>query len=275
MRRRHLGLSIAALLVLSACGGGDSGVGHPPPDSNAPVLQVRSEGGFVPVEWNFGRGPTYTLTADGSLIYEGPVIEIYPGPLLPNYQVVSLDQGRVDHIHSLIDEMGLSSMGEERDDSAFDHVADATTEVFTYWDDSGQEHIYSVYALGIDSDSSNPATAVALDLMDALSEASTVGPSEPYTGDRVRVVAGTSQSVTDPDFEDIRDWPLAGEDPAQWTALDLGFTCKVFGPEVLETFTDATQVTQWTHPDPTMDAPVYMLLVRPLHPGEPDCQTAG
>ncbi len=148
-------------------------------------------------------------------------------------------------------------------------VADATTEVVTYWDGE-QFHQYSVYALGIGTNP-NPATAATAELVGALSEAAFSGSSEEYLGDRVRVISGVAQVAPDPGFEDVRAWPLDGEDPNHWTELNLGFTCKVFGPEVIGTFRGATQVTQWLHPNPMMDAPPFVLLIRPLHPGEPDC----
>jgi hypothetical protein len=267
MTRKSIGLLAAAALTFAACGGGD-GVGLPDPE--APMLQVRSEGGFVPVEFNLGRGPTYTLMADGRLIYEGPVILIYPGPLLPNYQVTQLADAKMDEIRALVDEIGLPGMQSEIDDSAASTVADASTEVVTYWDEAG-EHRYSVYALGIDPNPSNPATAATADLIQALSEASFSGESAEYVGDRTRVIAGVAQTAPDPELEDIRPWPLEDEDPAGWAEVGLGFTCRVLGSDAVEAFRDATQATQWLHPDTSTDAPPFTLLVRSLHPGEPDC----
>ena len=88
-------LLATAALTLAACGGGGDGAALPP-DPDAPVIQVRSEGGFTTPEMNLGRGPSYTLLGDGRLIYEGPVIAIYPGPLLPNYQMTQLTEDLVD-----------------------------------------------------------------------------------------------------------------------------------------------------------------------------------
>jgi len=134
MKLRAIGLLTAAALTLAACGGADDGadIGT---DPNTAVLQLRSEGGFTTPEMSIGRGPTYTLLADGRLIYEGPVIMIFPGPLLPNYQIVQLTEEKVNGILDLVDEIGLPGMTSELDDSAASNVADATTEVVTYWDE--------------------------------------------------------------------------------------------------------------------------------------------
>ena len=161
-------------------------------------------------------------------------------------------------------------MESELDDSAISNVADATTEVVTYWDENGM-HSYSVYALGIDPNPSKPATAATAELVAALSEATFSGDSEEYVTDQIRVISAVAQTPPDPEFEDVRPWPLEGEDPSQWTELSLGFTCKVFGAEVVDAFRDATQVTQWLHPEESMDAPPFILLTRPLLPGEPNC----
>jgi hypothetical protein len=271
MRISSIGGLVAAVMTLAACGGSELGTDRGL-DPDSAILQMRSEGGFTTPEANLGRGPTFTLTADRRLIFEGPVIAIYPGPLLPNYQVARLSETQVDEILALVDRIGLPDMEHETDDSAASKVADATTEVVTYWDDNGV-HQYSVYGLGIDPDRSNPATAATFELVETLATAGFEGETETYQPDRVRIIAGVAVVAPDPEFEDVRPWPLEGEDPTLWTELQLGFTCTVLGPEVLELFAEATQVTQWLHPVETMDAPPFTLLVRPLHPGEPDCPT--
>ncbi len=264
--RKLIGLAVATMMTVSACGEGGLVLTE---DADAPVLQIRSEGGLVPIERIDTWGPSYTLLTDGRLIHEGPVTMIYPGPLLPNTQVATVTGEEMDRILGLIEEIGLPGMVSERDDSASGDIADATTEVLTYWDADG-EHTYSVYALGMPSDPT-PATAAAAELVETLSAATFSGESEPYAGDRVRVIAGVSQLVPEPGFEDIRPWPLPGEDPGEWARVASGRSCQVFGPGTFEIFTDATQVTQWLHPNPMMDAPTYTLVVRQLHPGEPDC----
>ncbi|MCZ6504483.1 MAG: hypothetical protein O6834_00675 [Actinobacteria bacterium] len=268
MRRKSFALLTAATLAISACGAGGGSGSEVPADPDAPVLQIRSEGGFLPVGLVLARGPRYTLLADGRLIHEGPVIAIYPGPLLPNYLESQINEDQMSSVLELIDRIGLPDMESEIDDSAARFVADATTEVVTYWDGKG-EHSYSVYALGIESDSSSPSTDAFTDLLVVMDQLATLGSAVTYQPERVQVIAGVG--FANPDFSNVRDWPLDNTDFSDWEILPNEWTCTTYGPEVLDTFADATQTTQWTHPDPMMDAPTLTLLVRPLHPGELDC----
>ncbi len=121
--------------------------------------------------------------------------------------------------------------------------------------------------------SDNPATAAFSELLVVLDQLASQGPQVQYEGERIRVVVGFGS--VDPEFEDVREWPLNNTDFTDWTTYPNGWMCQIFGPEVLPAFSDATQTTQWTHPDPMMDAPTFTLLVRPLHPGEPDCHPQG
>ena len=267
MTRKRFIVVLALALTAGACGAPADGGEEPHPD--APLLQIRSEGGFAPVEFVLGRGPTYTLLNDGRLISEGPVAAIYPGPLVPNYLVGQVSEDDLAAILSIVDDMGLDEITEVADDSAADFVADATTEVVTYWDENGT-HVYSVYALGIEPDPENPMTAGFLALLDAIGNALATVDAVPYEGETARVVAGVAMAPIDPEFEDVREWPL-DDDTESWTELPNGWRCQVFDSEILTRFEDATQATTWLHPDPMMDAPTYTLLVRPLHPGEPDC----
>jgi hypothetical protein len=208
------------------------------------------------------------LLAGGDLIFSGPVVAIYPGPLLPNNLIGPVTDEQMDRVLALVEEIGLPDMTDESDEENGYNVADATTEVVTYWDDAGL-HTYSVYALGIEPQPANPSTAGFLELITLMDQiAATVEPV-PYQGEEVRIIAGIG--FVDPEFADIRDWPLDETDFSEWTPLPNEWMCKVHPSEILEELQDATQTTQWTHPDPMMDAPPFTLLVRPLHPGEPPC----
>ena len=275
MNSKQIALALAATMTISACGiEQDPGLGIPE-ETDAPVIQITSEGGFAPVSAILGRGPLYTLLEDGRLIYEGPTVAIYPGPLVPNYQVTTITDDQMQQVMDLVEAIGLPAMDRELDDRAASMVADATTEIVTYWDENG-EHSYAVYALGIDLEQPQPpATAAFEDLLDLMGDLAG-GEAEPYQSDRVRIVAGPG--VVNEEFEDVRDWPLDNDSFEDWTTLPNGWMCQRFGPDVLAQFADATQTTVWRWipgDDPTLaDAELLQLAVRPLHPGEPDCPTS-
>jgi hypothetical protein len=182
--------------------------------------------------------------------------------------VVEIDDAEMRRVLDLVDEIGLPDMEDERDEENGQNVADATTEVVTFWDDNGT-HTYSVYALGISQNPENPSTAAFQDLIDLLGQLTAAHEATAFEGERVQIVAGIGFS--DPDFPDVRDWPLEDTDFSDWDVLPNEWMCQTQDPDILPLFADATQSTQWTHPDPMMDAPPFTLLVRPLHPGEADC----
>jgi hypothetical protein len=276
-KQRPIGRLLVVALLLAACGTGDV-VGPPDstPDSTPesppgdPLLQIHSEGGFVPIEWNLGNGPTFTVTNGGEFVFPGVTTLEYPGRLVPSYFSGQLDESEMARINELLTAMGVAEIDNEHDDSV-DNVADASTEVIRFWDETGV-HRYSVYALGMTDNPASDATAAFADLVDYLHELSGTVESADYQPERVRVVAGTYQGGFDSEFERIEDWPLEGENPDDWdTFTTVGedkWTCKAFDSSTLELFADARQTTIYTHPE---EGGQVQLLVRPLHPGEEDC----
>lgn len=261
MRTKNLGAIIALGLTIAACGtAGDSAVNV---EADEPVLQIVSEGGFGPVEAILGNGPRYTLLGDGSVITQGVQTLEYPGRLVPPYMIGTIDDGQMRQVMDLVEEIGLPDIVDETDDSAGGMVADATTEVVTYWDDEG-EHRLAVYALGMD-DSPSDRNAAFMELLETLDRFAAETSTEPYDAEQVRIVAGPG--TVEPEFEDIRDWPLEPTDFSEWDELANGWHCTVVDGPVPQVFEDATQATVWDHPD----RGDTKLLVRPLHPGEPDC----
>src|SRR4029078_10674671 len=142
MNRKHPSYLAPAALValgLAACGddsSGDEPTGTPPVvtvpsvDSTVPpttvsppttvprgfehphgpddvIVRVAYEGGFVPVETMFLNLPTLLVSGDGHVFVQGPVPEIYPGPLLPNIQVSPVTEAGVQDLLQLADEHGL------------------------------------------------------------------------------------------------------------------------------------------------------------------------
>ena len=91
MRKTLSGLMAAAMTVSACSGPGLEDTLKLNDDPDSALLIVKDEGGFVPIEFIVGQGPRLVLLRDGSLIVSGPQIEIFPQPLLPNYQTVQLD----------------------------------------------------------------------------------------------------------------------------------------------------------------------------------------
>lgn len=263
MRTKTLGVLITLGLLTAACGGGDgSGAGV---EGDEPVIQIISEGGFVPVEVALNTGPRYTVLGDGRVIYQGFQTLEYPGRLVPPYMVATLDRNQMNALLAMVEDIGLPEITEERDDSNLNVVADANTDTIVYWDEAG-EHRLSVYALGIEETPSE-RNASFLELIATLDRFVGEAPAEPYQAERVRVVAG--MGFTDPEFEDLREWPFDQSDLSGWEELANGWLCMTIDGPVPDVFEDATQATTWEHPDGSSDP--LTLLVRPLHPGEPDC----
>jgi hypothetical protein len=263
MTNKFFGALVSVALVLAACGV-DQGGGETPVDE--PILQIVSEGGFVPVEVALNTGPRYTLLGDGRLIFQGFQTMEFPGRLLPPYMVATLDGGQLNAVLAMVEDIGLPEIEDEVDDRAAGMIADASTEVITYWDENGV-HRLSVYALGFEESPSDRNAAFS-ELIETFDRFTASADAVPYQPEQVKVAAGAG--FVDPEFEDIREWPLEATDFSDWEELANGWQCKVFDGSITPAFEDATQATSWQHPnDPAADP--LVLLVRPLHPGEPGC----
>lgn len=118
MRSGTTALLIVIVTTLSACGAVTARDGlDTPEDPDAPLAQIVSEGGFAPVEMILGNGPHYILLSDVRLICRDPIDEIFPGPLVPNYQVSTITEEEMQQVLSLIDEIGLPDITEQIGDS--------------------------------------------------------------------------------------------------------------------------------------------------------------
>ena len=77
----------------AAAGGnsGNGGISHPGGARDL-VLRVETSGGFIAPGSNFSQIPEFSLFADGTVVLQGPQIEIYPGPALPSVQTFRVDE---------------------------------------------------------------------------------------------------------------------------------------------------------------------------------------
>ncbi len=289
---------VALMLIVSmlaGCGSGDSD-GPPGQDTttNAPsgegithptgadqlVLRIETGGGFVPVEYNFTTLPEFSLYGDGRVIVPGPMIEIYPGPALPNLQTTMVSEETVQAILAAAREAGLF-------DPTFDYgqpnITDVGTTTVTI---NAQDSTYasSIYALGMEQGTSGltmeqqQARAAVSELRGQLSG---LGISDAFgTKDltwesydyQALAIYSRPVDTSDPSYD-----PEVPPNHLQWPLGDLatlgektppeGYRRVVVSGEELATLrpllSEATQITLWESAGAE-----YHLFFRPLLPDE-------
>jgi len=300
MRRTRFVIPLLALLLLAAaCGEGTSGAGdggstgatgpttdaieHPTGPDDL-VLRVDTGGGFVPVEYSLKNVPGVSIYGDGRMIVTGPMIEIYPGPALPNLQVTRLTEDALQEILAAARDAGLMD-----GDASYDYpcVADLPTTTFTVNAD-GQTHTTSAYALGFDAgtgatggcggmDVDTEARAALNDFSMRLGDIRSWLPEgsysdeTPYEPSELRIYVAELRS--DPALEQQPlEWPLEtplsrfGEPDANLPDIRCG---TVTGEElgaVWPLAQQANELTPWVSEDEE-----HTLVLRPLLPDEHGC----
>ncbi|MBA3604409.1 MAG: hypothetical protein M3487_02830 [Actinomycetota bacterium] len=209
------------------------------------VIEIGFEGGFVPVEIAFTRVPNLLVTGDGRAIETGPVIAIFPGPLLPNLQQRSISEAAVQTLLARADELGLLA---DIQYARNDLIADAPdTVVRISVDRATYEH--RAYALGLGEGGETDAArvnlaefaAAAADLAGTVGEAE-LGPQAPFDGEEYLVRAtpvGPGETAGGDVEPTIVEWP-----PASSVRLADASDCAVVLPgEGDALFVNATQLT--------------------------------
>jgi len=271
MRKTLIGLTTAAL-VLTACDG-EPGLADTlklNEDPASVLLIVKDEGGFVPIEFIVGQGPRLVLLRDGTLIVSGPQIEIFPQPLLPNYQSIQLGEEDMLFVLEELDALGFAEIDEEVNNEAANMVADASTAITTFFNQDGA-HTFSVYALGIGTQVTDGRIPVLANLVEHLTQIGFSQPGEAYEWDALEVLAGVPQMPAEPDFANVQPWPVeVGFD--EMTDIGFGWRCASYeGDEaqtLLNLFAGANQVTTWDD-----GGTEYSIKVRPLFPLQEPCTT--
>ncbi|HMM42042.1 MAG TPA: hypothetical protein PKA95_09090 [Thermomicrobiales bacterium] len=303
--RPSLVLSFAAVLVLvlllGACGEDDATgnggsdvpasptverIDHPSGDDEM-ILRVAWEGGFVMPEELVRRLPLFALLGDGCVVTQGPQIEIFPQPALPNLQQTCLTEDGVQQILRAAKEAGLLDGDAQYD---FPNIADAVTTVFTLTA-NGQTTTVKAYALGDATQSTGDAEADAAreklaelqtklgDLRSWLPADAFASEEQPYEVTRMQLVVqpvSTDSSSATPEGIEIQqlDWPLST--PLAEIGAPYPFErwrcVTVEGDDLatlMEQLTGANRLTQWRSGDAE-----YTLIARPLLPGEQSCANA-
>lgn len=294
MHVKRIGLALlATTLLVSACGrlsddggstgssGSNGGIEHPT-DADHLVLRVEYQGGFVPYEYNLKRVPSWSLFGDGTVIVDGPVIEIYPGPALPNLLAFTLTEEAVQVILEAARDAGLM----EGDASyGYPCIADAADTVFTL-NANGTTSVVSAYALEFSDPAMDPGQCPDVDtearaelaefsrmigdLQSLLPEGS-IGPEQPYAPTEMRVFVLPYQG--EPELPQTEtEWPLSeplvafGEPVADGNDARCGVVSGDDLAELLPLAQQANELTPWTS-----GGEQYRLIFRPLLPDEHTC----
>jgi hypothetical protein len=276
-------------LLAAACGrlneggppGGrtnDDAIVHPTGSTDL-ILRVTYEGGFVPVEYNLTRIPSWSLYGDGRIVTEGPQIEIYPGPAVPNLLVRTVDEEGIRAILHAARAAGLMD-GDAR--YPYPCVVDVPSTVFTVTA-NGTTSIVSADALAVDE---GPCMNADVEARAALAEFQTelgaleqwlpegsLGPEGPFAASSVRLFVQPYPGSPDPALKQRpKPWPLDGSlgrlgqpvpdlDTYRCVAL-AGADATTFLAEAAE----ADQLTPWTS-----GGERYSISIRPLLPDESGC----
>jgi hypothetical protein len=244
------------------------GIQHPTGADDV-VLRIGYEGGFVPVDYAFLDLPTLLVTGDGRVIFQGPQIEIYPGPLLPNVQQRTISEAGIQALLRLAEEHDLFR------DVIYDPnmmIADASDTVVTI-SAGGATYEHRAYALGMSGDDGNEtdeARARLASFVDQASDIVTVagadslGPEEPFEAESylIRARAADESALGGDVAPTIVDWPA----DAPVRLADAAECATVPVESFRDLFTAATQLTFF------VDAAItYQLTVKPQLPGVPAC----
>ncbi|MCZ2816592.1 hypothetical protein [Modestobacter sp. VKM Ac-2984] len=294
--RPAVGLALATLLLTACAERGGTGAAPPGPSGETPtesetvslpegedalVLQVADVGGFTTPEMLAARLPIVTVYADGRVITQGPVPDIYPAPAWPNVQVQQVDQATVRELAERALDAGIA----ETADLGSPPLADATSTRFTLntAERSLQREVYALRestgglpgepdAGGI-TEEQEEARAQLQDLLDDLTDLSQTLYSEGQTPESYRpeAVAALARPWTEPGDELSHPelpWPgpaLPGEPIAP------GVTCVTATGDqaqaVADAARDATALTPWVG----AEGERWSITFRPLLPHESGC----
>jgi hypothetical protein len=247
------------------------------------VLKYAEVGGFAGPRADLGRYPSIAVYGDGSVITQGPVPAIFPGPALPNLIVTKLTEAGLQKLLAAAAAAGLLGPDAQYDATG---IADATSADFTVVA-AGSKHHISAYALGfsdltMEGGATNVAarsrlrafTRVLGDLRQSLG-ADALGSDAPYVYGSLRVLAapGAPQPGDPALARPPLAWPLStplATFGAPGTGVATGFRCGVVTGADLESLRPllarATSITGWRS-----GGSDYTLMLLPMLPDDPGC----
>ena len=215
-----------------------------------------------------------TVYADGTVIVPGPQAEIFPPPALRSLLSGTLSKAEVAALLDEAEKAGLTR-GDRR--LADDRIADAPSTRFLVRS-GGKTSTVDVYAL---HESESEITRPILEFEERVLNTGSKAATMPYTPDRIRLVLArpADQPSPEPGQPPELDpgnvpWPLtASPDEFGQKAADEGFfdRCGVVqGKDLLlmrPALENSNTRTHWTG-----GSGDWLVIARPLLPGEPGCE---
>jgi hypothetical protein len=260
----------------SSSGATPSGISHPTGADDV-VIQVTSDGGYVPLEVTLRAVPQFTLYGDGTVIVPGPVVMKYPGPAIYPLRTFTLSEPEVQALLTAVKDAGLlEAAAPDYGDMGSVGVSDqATTTLLVNAD--GASIRRSAYALTFESNGSRLTDAQARArraLAGFINDLPMPTTDAAYTPARLAVyvmpVQGDLQMGARPAV-----WPLETDLATAGTKLPdwADHRCIAVDGEDAQTLvaalSDTNELTQWL---PRANADIaYRLVARPLLPGEVAC----
>ena len=280
---RRIVLALLSVLVAAAggCGSGPD-LSDRPTDPTQLVLGIAVVHAADSTEQRLLSSPSSALFGDGRLFRPGPQVESYPGPALPSFTVVQLDDGAVEAILKAAAEAGLLGADQEL---RFPVVQDPAITVFVVFV-AGQRHQTVVEALDevepddprLSGEAGRQRQAmkalVALMANPAAGLPGGVGPETAYEPVGLRILVSPAQAGGEPSpiAPAVRDWPLAvglAEFGAALKDRPDARCGTIEGAEFATLFPlvrESNELTRWSSGGKT-----YELRFRPLLPGETGC----
>jgi hypothetical protein len=243
-------------------------------------------GGFVAPQAQLLRFPQFSLYGDGTVVTEGPQIEIYPQPAMPPLLATPLAEPGVQAVLRAAEQAGLG--GPDRTYDA-ERVPDAPATVFTL-NLGGTTRTVTVTALGLSSGTPSDVppeerraraalqalTGQLADLQSWLPSGS-VGTDHPFqpASTRVFVTPGAPQGSSGAPPQPTIDWPIAPplasfgspiSTPLNGGAVRCGIVTGADLSKLLPLAERANQLTPWAS-----GGHLFALAFRPLLPDESGC----
>lgn len=265
-----LSLAVVAAACTAALPAATPSPSPPPADSNLAVVRVEQTGGMMPPWISLEWYPSVVVYADGRVIMPGPMVELYPGPALPNLTVTRVTPAGLAEILEAAAAAGLH--GPDR--LLGEPLLDSGTTNFTVVSDEGR-HVTQVWSLA------DPGAEVAAvrQFHDALLSlrtwlgAEVVGPDEPYGWDQLRILSEPADLASSPDpaLATIVDWPL-GSLGSVGISLEeqANYRCGLVEGDALDALrpalSAANELTLWRS-----DGETYTVKFHPLLPDDEAC----